>query len=360
MAARLGLTPMPNPMQPHVAVIGAGIAGLSCATLLQQAGIRVTLFEKSRGAGGRMSTRRLDDWQCDHGAQYFTARDANFQVEVARWQQAGVAGLWEPRLHVMDIDGQGLDSRASVSTVQRFVGTPRMNSPAAFLADGLSLRSASTIDQLQRLPDSNDAGPRWRLRAKEHGWLDDAFDAVLLAVPAPQAAALLPMAPDLANLAQDTVMSGCWTLMLRFATALPLPYDAAFINRGPLRWICRNNSKPGRSGAETWLLHATGIWSEAHIEQDAAVVAPLLLQAFAELGGPAPDAWTAHRWRYAMAELAPQQERLCTWDDGLALGLCGDWLAGGKVEGAWLSGRALAQQTLQTLQRQAPDCGDVI
>ena len=61
-------------LSPHVAIIGAGIAGLSCAAALQQGGLEVSLFEKSRGPAGRMSTRRGDDWQCDHGAQYFTRR----------------------------------------------------------------------------------------------------------------------------------------------------------------------------------------------------------------------------------------------------------------------------------------------
>ena len=49
---------------PHMAVIGGGIAGLSCATVLQQAGLKVSVFDKSRGAAGRMSTRREDGWQC--------------------------------------------------------------------------------------------------------------------------------------------------------------------------------------------------------------------------------------------------------------------------------------------------------
>ena len=77
-----------------VAVIGAGLSGLSCAHALLQAGHTVHLFDKSRGPSGRMSTRRAEDahgpWQCDHGAQYFTARDAAFRAEVARWQQAEV------------------------------------------------------------------------------------------------------------------------------------------------------------------------------------------------------------------------------------------------------------------------------
>ena len=80
--------------RPNIAVIGAGLAGLSCARHLQDAGCRVTVFDKARGPGGRMSTRRGDDWQCDHGAQYFTVRDNRFRDEVARWETAGVAALW--------------------------------------------------------------------------------------------------------------------------------------------------------------------------------------------------------------------------------------------------------------------------
>ena len=83
-----------------VAVLGAGLAGLSCARHLQQQGLEVRLFDKSRGPAGRMSTRRGDDWQCDHGAQYFTARNPDFRAEVARWEALGVAARWQPRLEV--------------------------------------------------------------------------------------------------------------------------------------------------------------------------------------------------------------------------------------------------------------------
>ena len=116
-----------------------------------------------------------------------------------------------------------------------------------------------------------------------------------------------------------------------------------------MRWIARDSTKPGRGGSgESWLLHASAEWSEAHIEYDAASVAALLLAEFAQLGGPAPEHWSAHRWRYAStlpteAEAAAEND-VCSWDRGQALGLCGDWLNGGTVEAAWLSGRALAQR----------------
>ena len=90
----------------HYAVVGAGIAGLSCARALTEAGVRVTVLDKSRGPAGRMSTRRGDGWACDHGAQYFTARDPRFQAEVTRWLAAGVAARWQPRLTVFGAAGR--------------------------------------------------------------------------------------------------------------------------------------------------------------------------------------------------------------------------------------------------------------
>jgi renalase len=322
---------------PHLAVIGAGIAGLSCAAALQQAGLKVSVFDKSRDVAGRMSTRRGQGWQCDHGAQYFTARDPDFRGEVARWLEAGVAGLWTPRLKVLG----GAALRAPDPSPERFVGLPQMTAPARYMARGLALSANTTITQLERRAGG------WHLRSAEHSWLDRCFDAVLLGVPAPQAVPLLEPAPELAALSRSAAMRGCWALMLRFSARVDLPFDAAFVNEGPLRWIARDSSKPGRGQMETWLLHASAQWSEAHLEQDAQAVATELLNALGKLGVPAPDAWSAQRWRYADTEHALEQG--CAWHDVTGLGLCGDWLNGGRVEGAWRSGRLLAQRVLQSL-----------
>lgn len=317
----------------NVAIVGAGMAGLSCAKELQKAGIVVTLFDKSRGPSGRMSTRRGEGWQCDHGAQYFTARHPAFRAEVMRWQAAGVAAVWQPQLAVFG----GLNDHLPDAGIERFVGTPRMTSPARMLADTLDLNLQATVTELVR------EGELWQLDTKESGRLQSRFDAVLLAVPAPQAVPLLEhVALKLASLSAQAVMRGSWVLMVTYDRRPTLPFEAAFVNHGPLRWIARNNSKPGRDGTETWLLHATAEWSEAHIEETPEAVAEVLLSAFAELGAPPPATWTPHRWRYA--DSAPAMVHECIWDDALRLGLCGDWLNGGKVEGAWLGGHALGRQ----------------
>lgn len=332
----------------NIAVVGAGLAGLSCAQTLLAAGHTVQVFEKSRGPSGRMSTRRADDagrgpWQCDHGAQYFTARDAGFRAEVARWQEAGVAAPWLARLASFD----GQDWTPSATELERFVGTPRMTAPAAWLVQQITrqhgiharVQTQSTVSGLVPVEGG------WQLSVAELGLAPGTFDAVLLAVPAPQAVPLLaPVAPQGAALAACARMRGSWAVMLRFDQPVSLPWDGVFVNAGPLRWVARDSSKPGRAGPETWLLHASPEWSEAHIEADALAVTDVLVQAFRALGGPAPVAATAHRWRYADTE--PALSHGSWWDAGLRVGLCGDWLAGGKVEGAWLSGQSLAGRVL--------------
>jgi len=326
-----------------IAVIGAGLAGLSCAGKLQAAGHIVTVFEKSRAASGRMSTKRGtsdqgDDWQCDTGTQYFTARSAAFRAEVQRWQAAGIAAEWHPEIAVFGSFNL-TPPKPEASPVTRYVGYPRMTSPARYLAETLTVSTGTTVQALRR------NNSQWQLCSAEQGWLNACFDAVVLAVPAPQAIPLLqPVHAGLADIATSAPMRGSWALMLRYNKPLQLGFDAAFVNSGPLRWIAQNSHKPGRHGQHCWLLHADAEWSDAHIEDSADSVAQDLLAAFAELGGPLPESWSAHRWRYA--DSVNNLQLGAVWQAADNLGLCGDWLNGGKVEGAWLSGQALAEHML--------------
>ncbi len=319
----------------HIAIIGAGIAGLSCATTLQQAGHSVQLFDKSRGVGGRLSTRRSELWQCDHGAQYFTAKDAAFRQQVSDWLETGIAALWEPEIKVYTA---GIWT-AVQGSVQRYVGTPGMSAPMRALATPLKVQTSTTIEQLTHTPDG------WQLSSAEHGLLVQNFSQVVIAVPPLQATAILgENSNPLKAVAQSIVMQPCWTVMMQFNVPLALPFEAAFINTGPLSWVARNSSKPARSGLETWVMHATPAWTQAHLEQTAQEAGPELIQAFQTLGGRAPETWSAHRWRYASSET--NIDLASVWDPQAGLGLCGDWLNGGRVEGGWLSGRSLAEKML--------------
>lgn len=327
----------------NIAVIGAGMAGLSCSQALQQAGYLVTVFEKSRGPSGRVSTRQGEGWQCDHGAQYFTVSQPAFEAQVQKWLQLGVVTEWQGRLYEAD----GLGMRPKHSEKQRYVGVPRNTCPARQMAQSLTVELEQTVQEITFTEG------KWRVKSKEHGLYPQVFDKVVLAIPAPQAQALLGFNLEMQTLAASVNMRGCWAVMGRYAHTLDLPFDGLFVNTGPLSWVARDTSKPGRlhegsAVKEAWLLHASAEWSEANIERAPEEVAVELVAAFKALGGEAPMEHSVHRWRYA--DCATYLHQGFAWDAAQQLGLCGDWLNGGKVEGAWMSGYQLAQEMVQACE----------
>lgn len=324
----------------NIAVIGAGMAGLSCSQALQQAGYLVTVFEKSRGPSGRVSTRQGEGWQCDHGAQYFTVSQPPFAAQVQKWLQLGVVAEWHGRLY--EADGSGI--RPKQSEKKRYVGMPKNTCPARHMAQSLTVELEQTVQEIRMVEG------KWRVRSKEQGVYPQEFDKVVLAIPAPQAAALLDVHPTFKALAAGVKMRGCWALMARYPEPLALPFDGVFVNDGPLSWVARDSHKPGRLQADSqvkdvWVLHASGEWSEAHLEDEPEAVAQEMLTAFLALGGAQPEAYSIHRWRYA--DCADYLQQGFDWDATQQLGVCGDWLNGGKVEGAWMSGYRLAHAMIQ-------------
>ena len=65
-----------------VAVIGAGIAGLTCARALEQSGLSVRVLERSTRVGGRVGTDVIDGFRCDRGFQWFNAAHPDIRAAV--------------------------------------------------------------------------------------------------------------------------------------------------------------------------------------------------------------------------------------------------------------------------------------
>jgi predicted NAD/FAD-dependent oxidoreductase len=310
-------------------VIGAGMAGLASAAALARSGARVTVLDKGRGPGGRMAARRVEiggeTVSFDHGAQYFTARDPAFRETVAAWVQAGVAARWP------------------AAGGEAWVGLPGMNAPVRAMAEALDVRWSVRAERITR------ADALWRVETD-----GPVFTAarVLVAVPAEQAAVLLAdAAPAFARLAGAVQSAPCWALMAAFAEPLPITLDCFRSETGPISWAARNSAKPGRAGGEAWVIHASPARSRQLIDRPAAEVAAILLADFLSATGSAPAPpihCDAHRWLYALPQ-APGSGGSgegARFDAALGLGIAGDWLHSPRIEGAWLSGRALAQMAL--------------
>ncbi len=317
----------------HIAIIGTGIAGISCAKTLLAAGKRVTLFDKSARPGGRMSTRTFEHWSADHGAQYFTAKGDSFKNLTNSWLTHGFIQPWLGKI-VAYKNGQITDVD---NTLQRYVGVPAMNSLAKYLVADLKVHFSQTICKIEQVEDS------WILFSKEQGQIQDSFDLVILAIPPKQAADLIPdRMKNLQEVCSHVKMLPCWTLIAYQESNMTLPFDGAFVEESPFSWIARNNSKPLRSNNESWTAQANPEWSSQYINHSKSEVEPLLVSAFEEIVGQPCKRYQSHLWRYARVD-SPRNESFIL-DNNNRIGICGDWLVNSTIESAWTSGQMLGEQ----------------
>ena len=331
----------------HTAIIGAGIAGLACARALNAAGLPVILFDKARGPGGRMSSKRLPDATLELGAQFFSIKEATFRREVAEWRKAGCIAPWPTSLWSAD----GGSWQRHEDDLERLCGQPRMSAVTRHLADGLEVVADTRIERLE-----GSAG-EWQLvdvRGERHG----PFARVVISAPSPQAHALVaPHDATLAAACEAVIQRPCWSAWALFEAPLPaLPgvdddWQAVRLNDPRLRFVTRNQLKPGRSEqGESLSLLANLAWSEARLEDSPETIVEALLEAFqqalpAGIQLPAPSALGAHRWRYAQPDVfaGGTAVNLDYRRSASGLALCGDGWRGPRVEDAWLSGHHLGE-----------------
>jgi renalase len=342
-----------------IAIIGAGLAGITAARTLMQAGHKVTLFEKNVAVGGRMATKNTEFGSFDHGAQYFTVRDARFRT-LMQWALAGAPNVARPwaanAVRVLDATGR-IAAAALPSAEPHWVGQPGMNALATYCAQALV--KAGRVQMSTRVHRITRTAQGWQLNAVDAQDKDavfSGFDQVILAIPSVQARELLLNSehhPAWVKAIDKVAVAPCWTLMLAFPSALPIKPNSPPVALGPqwnaarsthhrVAWLARESSKPSREALDRWTVQASAAWSREHQEDDAPRVKAKLLKAFAEVTGirSEPDYAEVHRWRFAKTETPLGKKYL--WDAKTGVGICGDWCIGHRVEDAFVSGLELA------------------
>jgi renalase len=318
----------------RIVVVGAGMAGLSAARALTAGGHDVTVYDKGRGPGGRLATRRIGAATFDHGAQFFTVRGEAFARQVDDWVARGLVRTWHHGF------GDGDDGHP------RYIATRGMSSLAKDLAAGLDVRSSTFVFGVR--PPGHGATAGWEVV------LDDATvhraDGVVLTCPTPQSFALLfeagveiPMEVVRADYARTLALLA----VVDRPGAVPDPggvqQPAGDATSGPevFTFVGDNHAK-GVSAAPAVTFHASAALSEARWDDDhAAVHARLAEDATSWLDGRARIVDSQlKRWRFA----TPRR----IWPDPCwrsptgTLVLAGDAFGGPRVEGAYDSGRAAA------------------
>lgn len=389
---------------PKIAIIGGGLTGLFTATLLERAFKQdqpqnptanyrakdspatlripqITVFEKSRSVG-RLATRYRTDsqtatssppnWQWAFGAQFFTAKTADFQQFMAPWLETGLLQPWCAQVVSLtplndETQSPDIQDKEQWNTTQaRYISTPKMTSWGRVLADELV---HTTIKfQTRVAPLNQDAHDRVNKKTElfddsgaSLGW----FDWVICTVPNGQAAELMANSGfGLQTKISKPKMLACYSLMLGWDYEQPLPqtishqalnWDVAYVSDSPLDRIFIEHQKPAHNELlPSMTIHARNDWSEAHVDDDIEAVKAHLLQAAQQAlnwrADSGPTQIDCHRWRYAATMLETDSR-----DNDEVLGIfldqehhwivSGDWCGQGNIE----SGYQMAQKTVEAM-----------
>lgn len=303
-------------MTEKIAIIGAGIAGITAARSLTDAGHKITVFEKSGGTGGRLSTRRTDFGNFDHGAQYITAKGAAFKAVMTGLSNAGAVALWEP-------DGKNSDN-------EWHVGTPGMSGLVKPLLSGFEIKKRTRIVDITRKDDE--------VVCTDEDGNAERFDRVIVAIPSPQAYTLLSPVDPVFGVLSTIVYLPCWTSMFAFSEPVEtLPDLYRGEHTDSISWLARDSSKPERTGIETICAQAGAQWSQDNLEMDKAQALAVMKEALETMAGQTlkPVYAEAHRWRYALVDKPFGAAYLASHDQRLFA--IGDGMLGGRVEAAFES-----------------------
>ncbi len=327
------------PVIRRIAIVGSGLAGLTAARLLGERNIAVTVFEKSRGPGGRMAAKRVPGGSADIGAQYFTARNPAFTRFLANHAGEASFGIWHGRFGY-----QKGSEWESFPDETRYVGIPRMTAITRGLSSHVDIRAQTRIEQLERDDQS------WLLRdanGESHG----PFDTVIITAPPAQAQDIFRTSQltDLEEKMSDPVrhIQPCWAVAAHFSESLEQPYEGMRCDDDVLYWVANNSSKPGREDeGQWWVLHANPEWSRENEDTSPEQVTADMVSAFQQVTRckTQPDELIPHRWLYAKS--SSRDTPGFRWFDDQRIGLAGDWLSGGRVEGAFESALGLAEKIL--------------
>jgi renalase len=310
-----------------VLVVGGGISGIAAALAVQQAGSKVLVRDRGRRLGGRMASRTTEGRPVDIGASYFTASDPGFAAVVEDWQRRGLAREWTETFTVY-----GDPDRSSASGPMRWSAPHGLRSVVEDLAGGLEVSSGSPVERVD---------PGLAVDGQPYA-------AVVLAMPDPQARRLLGSEYSEALAALDDPYEPVLALTAGWPDRSWPDLDGAFVNGDPvLAWVADDGRRRGDDAA-VLVAHSTSAFAAERLGDPSAAQSAMIDALRQRLDIPAAPAYAGvHRWSFARP--TRQRDEPCfLGDDGL--GVCGDgWHGKSRVEGAYLSGRALGRAIAERL-----------
>lgn len=321
-----------------IAIIGAGISGITLATNLKKVA-DIKIFEKARGIGGRMSTRYSDEFEFDHGAQFFTIKTEQFKNFLQPLIEQGVVKRWDARFAEI-FNNSIVNNYQWNNDPPHYVACPRMNQMCKYFTKDLNI-----ILNTKVIVPIKSASGRWKLHSENNEFLGE-YDWVISTAPIAQTINLMPTVFMHHKKLHNFKMQGCFALMVGSNKDIKIDWDAAFIKNGCLSWVSINNNKPDRKNSLCIVAQARNSWADDNINEDISNIQNEMLTALSNIikhDFSSPDYISVHRWLYANAPKNNGNTHFIDSQNQLAT--CGDWFIQGRVESAFTSAFNLANES---------------
>ncbi|MBS1706126.1 MAG: FAD-dependent oxidoreductase [Armatimonadetes bacterium] len=322
----------------NIAIIGSGLAGLGAARTLREAGHHVVIFEKSRGVGGRLATRRIGDFTFDTGATTLTPRTSELaRLMTADLDTSDLVKVERP-IYAMEY-GRIAPGDPSRLRETRYAYRSGVTKLPKLLSDGIELRLDTQIGALSATDNAVQIG-------------GELFDYAVLTAPAAQTGFLLTTAGEARPLG-SVVYRKCLSVLLGFGTPNPeVPFFAVIdpAQRNPIVWISIESIKTdcrAPKGKSAMVVQMNRDYSNDHFEVSDDRLIQDALSGVSRLFGSqfsAAEVADVKRWRYSQPEMTVSFEAVNP--KGARILVAGDSIAGGRAELAYDSGITAAKRIL--------------
>lgn len=338
-----------------IGIVGAGLSGLTAGRILAKAGHEVTVFEKSRGYGGRMATRYAGEnnsVKIDHGLPFFSIQSDEFREFANELLENGLLQKWGMKFAAYDGE-KFMKSSPNLPSDEIYTSTKGMNEIGRYLSRWLDIRTEKKVGGLTYFGTNRSKKRSWMMNLTSSETFE--ADAVILALPAPQAYGILGMARDETNTLKiirridEVSYRPSYSLMVGYGSRQAPEWHGVFCKNILLDFVSNETLK--REDQEcTLVLHASESFTRDHKDSDEDSVSKKMLAELANITGgwgTSPDWQELHFWRYSEPKKIIESPYLELEDEDAPLALVGDYLGGHSMDDTFRSGYILANHWIE-------------
>mgnify|MGYP001249071476 FL=1 len=310
-----------------ISIIGTGLSAIfSAIHLRKNTDLEINLFDKARGLGGRLATRRAEDGKFDHGAQYFSIERISNLPEIQMLINEGIISNIEDKDIYFSPDGM-------------------TNIAKKLLMD-------FNIFKEHKLVSIDKENENYKLFFENGSTFNS--DYIIMSCPMPQSLEILNKSKidfdnNLIKALEDLNYFPCIVVMIKSEIKLSNldKHIGTDVDSKNISWIGDNYRKKVSSIENYYTIQCSPEFSYENFENEYDETNEKLKHDMEKIFGSNYQILSNHKWRYSIPKNFYQGDNSLVINEKDFLGLCGDIFTNGRFDGAITSGLSIADKFLK-------------